>query len=219
MTHVLYDFLGLNKSLFIYINSLTNVGFIPNILQAISEIFFIANFAIGYIVMCLYFYIRTRNALKQESFFISGYFELTRIGICYTLFGLTFAALKFFVNMPRPFCSLKTGEFITIADTSLERCLSSFPSAHTGLSILVTYCLWSYMNKTLKSLSCAVILAVATARITLAMHYPTDIIYSALVTIGVILTGNLVFKIFKNKIIRPIGNLIYRFLFSRKKIL
>lgn len=215
MTHFLYNWIGLNKSLFILINKLTNVGCLPDILKIISDVFFIANFAVFYFIACLLFYFRTRRVTTdKQSFFMTGYFELTRIGICYSLFGLTFAALKFSINLSRPFCSLTKADFITIANTDLERCLSSFPSAHTGLSILVAYCLWPYMNTFLKYISYLVILAVAVSRITLAMHYPADIIYSAIVTILIIFAGNFVFKILKNKVIKPIGGGIFRLIFS-----
>jgi membrane-associated phospholipid phosphatase len=211
----LYNWLGLNKSLFISINKLTNISYLPSILQIVSDIFFIANFALFYFAACLLLYFRTRRtAINKKNFFMTGYFALARIGICYALFGFTFAALKFSVNLKRPFCSLAEGNFITIANTSLERCFSSFPSAHTGLSILLAYSLWPYMNKSLKGISCLVILAVAASRITLAMHYPADIIYSAVVTILIILAGNFVFKILKNKVTAPIGSSIFRLIFS-----
>ncbi len=214
MTYFLYNWIGLNKSLFISINKLTNVGCLPNMLKIISDVFFIANFAVLYFITCLLFYFRTqRVTIDKQSFFMAGYFELTRIGICYALFGFTFAALKFSINLSRPFCSLTKADFITIANTDLERCLSSFPSAHTGLSILVAYCLWPYMNKLLKCISCLVILAVSASRITLAMHYPADIIYSAIVTILIIFAGNFVFKILKNKVIKSIGDRIFRLIF------
>ncbi len=207
--------MGLNKSLFISINKLTNVSYLPDILKIISDVFFIANFAVFYFIACLLFYFRTRRVTTdKQSFFMTGYFELTRIGICYSLFGLTFAALKFSINLSRPFCSLARADFITIANTDLERCLSSFPSAHTGLSVLVAYCLWPYMNTFLKYISYLIILAVAVSRITLAMHYPADIIYSAIVTILIIFAGNFVFKILKNKVIKPIGDGIFRLIFS-----
>ena len=214
MTYFLYNWMGLNKTLFISINKLTNVVYLPDILKIISDVFFIANFAVFYFIACLLFYFRTRRVtLDKQSLFMAGYFELTRVGICSALFGLTFAALKFSINLSRPFCSLTKADFITIANTDLERCLSSFPSAHTGLSMLIAYCLWPYMNKFLKCTSCLVILAVATSRITLAMHYPADIVYSAIVTILIILAGNFVFKILKNKVIKSIGNRIFRLIF------
>ena len=92
--------------------------------------------------------------------------------------------------------------------------MSSFPSAHTGLSILVAYCMWPYLNRFLKAICCLTVVGVALSRITLAMHYPSDILYSCLVTTFVIIFGNIIFKFLKDRIIIPIGNKIFVLLFS-----
>lgn len=215
MKEIFYDLLGANKILFIEINSHTNMATIPHILQNISNIFFIANFAAVYLLICLYFYYKTKKASNSAEYFSPIYYELTKIGICYALFGITFATLKFSFNLPRPFCSLSTDEFITIADISLERCLSSFPSAHTGLSLLCAYFAWPHLNKISKFLSCAVVLSVAISRITLAMHYPSDIIYSVLATVIIIIAGNFLHRFLYKPIFIPIKNIIIRLIFKR----
>lgn len=216
MHHNLYDLFGLNKTLFLIINYYTNVSIIPSFLQIISSIFFIANFAFCYLVFCLYFYTKIRKSENPAQTFISIYYELVRIGICYALFGLTYAALKFSVNLPRPFCSLPLEDFKTIIDITHERCLSSFPSAHTGLAILVAYCAWPYIRSKMKILACLVITLVAISRITLAMHYPADIIYSCLLTMLIILIGNFIYDKFKEVLIRPIGEVIAQILSNKK---
>lgn len=215
MLETFYDFFGLNEIIFAKLNYITNNGIFPYILQAISSIFFIANFAIFYALICLYFYFKTRNAINTEEHFTPIYDKLVLIGICYTIFGFTFAALKFSVNMPRPFCSLDPSQFATIANIEFERCLSSFPSAHTGLSILVTYALWQHINNIAKIIFCIIIVTVAVSRVTLAMHYPADIIYSSLVTLLVIITGNIVYKILKPLVIIPIKRIIIKLVFKQ----
>mgnify|MGYP003544853907 CR=1 FL=1 len=203
-----YNWSGQNKALFILLNHYTNQGILPKILYYISNIFFIANFAAAYLLILIYLILKTARSSDRGKFFWSWYYEMIKIGICYSLFGLTFAALKFGANLARPFCSLDTGDFITIANTELERCLSSFPSAHTGLSILVTYCLWPHLNKYYRCLCVLVMCLVSLSRITLAMHYPADIIYSSIVTILVICTSVIVFRLLKNNLISSIGRMI-----------
>ena len=210
MHGIFYDTLGFNIHIFILINQYTNIGILPNILHTISNVFFIANFAAAYLALCVYFYYKANKSVNKSAYLTPIYYEMVRVGICYAIFGLSFAALKFSVNLPRPFCSLDPTQFITIANTNAERCLSSFPSAHTGLSILVAYCLWPHLNNILKTLTITVILVVATSRITLAMHYPADIIYSAIITILIIRIGNLIYKKLKNPIIKPIGEFIVK---------
>jgi len=213
MLETFYNFFGINKHLFLIINYYTNIYALPVVLEYLSNMFFIANFAVLYVVVCGYFCYKTRKVSNRAEYFTPIYHELVRVGICYTVFGCTFAALKFSVNLARPFCSLEPTEFSTIANILNERCLSSFPSAHTGLSILVTYFLWPYLNKALKIFTCIIVLAVATSRITLAMHYPADILYSALITVIVIMLGNLLYNLLKKKIITPAGSLIQKVFF------
>ena len=213
MLEIFYNFFGLNEIIFIKLNYITNKGILPHILYTISSVFFIANFAACYILTCIYFYFKTKKAQNIESYFTPIYNELARIGTCYAIFGFTFAGLKFSFNMPRPFCSLSSDQFLTIANTELERCLSSFPSAHTGLSILVAYALWPHINKIAKLICCLVIASVAISRITLAMHYPADIIYSALVTRAAITVGNIIYKMLKPSIVDPVKKIIIRLIF------
>lgn len=214
MLDLLYNFGGYNKEIFIFINNLTNISFLPLSLKAISSVFFIANFAAIYIIVCIYFYFKIRKSPNPAKIFEPIYYELVRIGACYAFFGITFSILKFSVNFPRPFCSLPPSYFTTILDVSGERCLSSFPSAHTGLAILAAYCLWPYMNKALKFTSCAIIFAVALSRITLAMHYPADILYSAAITLIVIIFSNYLFRVLKKPLITPIKNWITSLIFN-----
>ena len=140
------------------------------------------------------------RVLKQE--FNIRYNKLVYAGLCYAIFGLTYAFLKFYVNIPRPFCSMPEGTFFTIMDTSRERCLSSFPSAHTGLAILVSYLLWQYLTSRLKHIAIIIIFITALSRITLAMHYPADILYSIFIVLFVILMANITFASCKNNVIK-----------------
>lgn len=210
MLEIFYNFFGLNEIIFTKLNYITNNGALPYILQVISSVLFIANFAVFYTLTCLYFYFKAKKAVNIEDYFTPIYNKLVLIGICYAIFGFTFAGLKFSVNMPRPFCSLASSQFITIANIGFERCLSSFPSAHTGLSILVTYALWQHINNIIRIVFCLIITAVAISRITLAMHYPADIIYSALVTLLVIIIGNIIYKTLKPLIIDPAKKIIIK---------
>ena len=61
---------------------------------------------------------------------------------------------------------------------------------------------------------CIIILSVALSRITLAMHYPADIIYSAMVTIFVIITGNRLHNALRKPVLIPIKNAITKLLFN-----
>ena len=208
MFELLYNFWGYNKTLFITLNEITNIGIIPYILLTISKLFIISNFAFLYIGVCIFYLFKIKKNNGNKSYFIQTFNLLTKIGIYYAIFGLTFAFLKFSVNLPRPFCSLNQIEFVTIENIQLERCHSSFPSAHTGICILIVYCLWAFVeSRFLKLLLCLMVIIVALSRICLAMHYPADIIYSAIVTLLVIQTSNYLLRFIYKPLIKPIRKL------------
>jgi len=212
MFEFFYNFLGLNHKLFFIINKATNIGILAEILQFVSWFFSISKFAVYYILFCIYFYIKLKRIVdlnQRQSRFWALYNNMTLIGVTYTIFGLIYSILKFSINLPRPFCSLRNEEFFTIINTNLERCLSSFPSAHTGLALLVLYFLWQYLNIIQKIIGLLIILLVAISRITLAMHYPSDIIYSFLTVTIVIVIGKTIYTIFAKNIIHKIGTIIY----------
>lgn len=209
-----YNFQGFNQEVFLLINQLTNhFSIIAYILQIFSYCFNITNFAVIYLILCLYFYTQLKHvkdpSIRSNKFWII-YNNMVMIGITYTIFCIIYAILKFTVNLPRPFCSLHTNIFVTIANTSLERCLSSFPSSHTGLAILACYYIWPYITSCQKIIACMVVMLVAISRITLAMHYPADIIYSFFITILLIIIGKIVYKNLENNLVKWSGKIISR---------
>ncbi|MFY9589141.1 phosphatase PAP2 family protein [Rickettsia endosymbiont of Halotydeus destructor] len=210
--NIFYNFGGLNQEIFLFLNKVTNIGILPYFLEFISFCFNITNFAVIYILYCIYLYIQLKKIKNlnelQKNMFWEKYNKLIEIGIVYAIFGLTFTAFKFSVNLPRPFCSLPLGSFTTIINTETERCLSSFPSSHAGLALLVTYFACAYLNLPFKIIAICIIGLVSLARISLAMHYPADIVYGIIITFIVIVIGKRVFKAFENNIIKSIGNFI-----------
>jgi len=211
MPPAFYDLFGYNKTIFIIINkTLNKIQFLPTALKHLSSLFSIENFAIAYLVICLYSFFRLRKSATKERDFWPIYHELVRVGSCYAFFGLTYAALKFSVNLPRPFCSLNSSDFITIGNIASERCLSSFPSSHVGLSILISYFLWPIASKLSRLGLIIMVFLVSISRISLAMHFPSDIIYSMLVVTIIIIANNFIVSLLKEKVISPIGDQVKR---------
>lgn len=213
--NVIYNFFGINKEIFIFVNKITNVGIIPTLLKISSQFFFIGNFAAYYLIIYLYCYFKLKKRSNPKIEFVPIYNQLVKAGTCYSLFGFAYAALKFGINLPRPFCSLAPSEFTTILDVTKERCLSSFPSAHTGLAILIAYYLWPYLTKYQKAIVLSLIVVVSISRITLAMHYPADVIYSILIAYLIIFFSNKLVDYMQNIIVKPIGKIIANILFGR----
>lgn len=212
MFDLLYNFNGLNQLIFHIINKYTNITLLPKILQIISWLFNIENFAVYYVTYVAYITFQLKREkryinIKSNYWFYYNY--LFRTGITYTVFGLTYAFLKFSINLSRPFCSLD--HYLTIKNITLERCLSSFPSSHVGIAIIIAYSLWPFICNTIKKMFILMIILVAISRITLAMHYPSDVIYSGIITNLVIWLGNFI-TIKLKKISDIIGNFLYNFI-------
>lgn len=226
--NIFYNFLGANKALFIFINNVTNVSILPYFLKIISQIFFIGNFPIYYFLLCGYCWWMLRKNPKDVTGLSSGarnnvalhnndfthiFNQLFKLGMCYALFGFLYAGLKFGINLPRPFCSLPADIFITIINTAEERCLSSFPSAHTGLAVIITYYLWPYLKNYQKAFAILLIILAAISRITLAMHYPADILYSMAIAFGLIFLNETLFKLLYKNLIEQVKTMIFKLLF------
>ena len=125
MLREFYDLFGHNTELFITLNHFTNTSILPYFLQLISHIFEIYNFAICYVLFCLYQYFKIRKSTTPKADFDNIFYKLIEAGTIYAFLGLTYAFLKFTVNMPRPFCSLNPDQFISIAN--FEKQTTSLP--------------------------------------------------------------------------------------------
>ena len=215
IVEIFYNFCGYNQIIFYYINKFTNVSIVPKVLSVVSSLFFIANFIGYYIIICVYSYSKIKNLCLTHRYVVyqrtAKY--LTFVGVAYSLFGCIYTFIKFTINIPRPYCSMPN--YITILDTSQERCLSGFPSAHTGLALMILYFIWPFICRKFRIAAILVFLAVAISRITLAMHYPADIIYSCIITLFIVEIAKYLCKI-ANQYIVSIHSLIYRILFGEK---
>ncbi len=207
---IFYNFFGINTKIFLVINSFTNIGYYPLILKSISQLFFFTNFIIYYILTCCYFWYLIKFYKLAYSDFLKIYSNLSRIAISYIIFVIIFTILKFFINLPRPFCSLPAKMFITIIDTTNISCQSSFPSAHTGLSMLITYFFWPYSTKIIRVLLYLIIILVIISRITLAVHYPADTLYSVFIVKLVIIITNYIYPIVKNNLTKHYAYKLYK---------
>lgn len=210
---VLYSWFGLNTQIFLLINNFINKSItqfpLAESLIYLSKFFSIYSFAVMYCVLAFFYFIKI---FTGKTTFISAidkkFDSIISSGICFALFIFTFTILKYSVNLPRPYCSLDSNLFHTLSDNRLQRCLSSFPSAHTGVAIIIIYYLWEYMNNISKIFGCALIFMVATSRISMAMHYPADIVYSGIITYFIIKLGNKIYTILKPKLLQIVSYII-----------
>jgi membrane-associated phospholipid phosphatase len=60
--------------------------------------------------------------------------------------------------------------------------------------LFCAYSIWPYLNKIQKAAMILIIFLTGIGRISLGMHFPSDIIYGYLISIIVIIFGNLIYK-------------------------
>lgn len=209
LKYIFYDWYYYNKELFVIINKIGNISYLPYFLKIISKFFNIEIFAIYFFIAIPFLNKNLKNSNNIEKKFEYYFDRYFRIGLAYASIGLIYAFLKFTVNLPRPFCSLETGIFNSIMDFSNIRCLSSFPSAHTALSFLVLYSFWDIASNYIRSILVINLILVMFARISLAMHFPSDLLYSVIISFMVIKISEFIYYYFKENIIKWFKDSIY----------
>ena len=209
MKDLIYDFYGHNEQIFHEINHTLSGSFAQHMSKYVSHLFDLEMFTVYY---CIIFAMLTYRivTIKQYEQYSFCYDFMVKIGICYACFGFIYAALKFGVNMPRPFCSLPEGSFTTIMDVTKERCQSSFPSSHTGLVFLITLFLWDYVGWSARIFWLGMVALVGLSRMALAMHYPADILYSLIIAAGVYIIGAELYHILEGNLIAWVKGRIWR---------
>ena len=141
--------------------------------------------------------------IKKDGRLFDHYFHiLVRAGVIYCCFMFVFTFFKYTVNMPRPLCSFSPDSFYSIIHPDSVRCLSSFPSAHSGFALIMSYMLLHYLalDFTQKFVVISLVILTGIARIAMAMHFPADVLYGYMIGIFVIILGNFIYKKLPNSI-------------------
>ena len=208
---------SLDLKIFNLLNQITNISIFPYCFLFLSKIFNISNFVYYYFILILIFFIRLtkQDKEKHKDFFLLNYQKLIEVGSSYTLIGLTYGFMKFFINARRPFCLLDSKNYISIANLETERCLSGFPSSHISLAFFTAYYSWNYTKNNFQKFCLISLMAlVGISRISLAMHFPWQLIISLLLVYIIILISQILCKLLKTFLIIPIGKSLYKLLFN-----
>ncbi|MFV9875270.1 MAG: phosphatase PAP2 family protein [Rickettsiales endosymbiont of Dermacentor nuttalli] len=91
---------------------------------------------------------------------------------------------KYAIEFPRPLCFLENVNIVTYLNKTSEniiydRCYKldgSFPSMHSTLVMIIATSVWPILNYYTKSLMILLVITVGISRLTLGIHFPTDII-------------------------------------------
>ncbi len=194
MKNVFYDFGGLNEEMFFFINKYFNIGVFPYLLKIFSKVASIKVFILIYFLYGFYFLYKVRIVLGRrvphETLISSNIFSmreivkmfhfLINIGMCSIFVTIFCKILKYVSSFPRPFCVIENSAFFSLKKTfNYENCFHSFPSFHVVLVIMECFYLWQYLNTRIqKILAIFTVSMVTISRISLAVHFPSDVLYS-----------------------------------------
>lgn len=106
--------------------------------------------------------------------------------ITYLIFVVWVSGLKHAMHMPRPFAILPEGSVNIMDSVRLnEEPFVSFPSGHASFSMMMLVMLWPLLNCYARAAGVAVLLWVGLSRISLGVHFPSDILTSWLVSFAI----------------------------------
>lgn len=192
---------------------------IQQFFKSLTVLFNIESFAFFYILAFGIFFAIVRKTKLDKDKYRAIFNRFFMVGLFYGTTCAAYTILKHVVNLPRPYCAELTSRVYTIINTDHERCLSTFPSAHTAFAMITAYGFWSFTKFFGKLIIILFVLLVVTSRIALAMHFPADTIYSALILIWVFkaaeflylfLDRDLVMENTDIGVVTAVGNFAYR---------
>jgi membrane-associated phospholipid phosphatase len=188
MKEIFYDWGGANVWLFHLINNI-RADYLDKLMllgTALGEhALFPLYFGLAAIVGL---YVVTKIPLKDQ---VSYQNHATRwlaviavLGTAYFLDGVLIGALKPFLDFPRPPLALPPGTVHIIGEPEYHH---SLPSGHSSFAMLVIASLWPILGRRWRAAGACFVLWVGISRISLAAHFPADVMAGFLSSLSVVL--------------------------------
>ncbi|MBY0355599.1 MAG: phosphatase PAP2 family protein [Rickettsiales bacterium] len=180
----LYDWYGVNASLFLWLNH-AHAGWYDAIMLAGSMLGKYTIFPLYYAIILFIAWTNYRQSRSQPSH-VRALKKSRWINVLVVLilaYALSFAwvpALKEFFFFPRPFVVFSGHEMVQLMHDEMP--YTSFPSGHTSFAMLMAAGLWPILGRYGRYAAVFYVLWVGVSRIALGMHFPADVVWSMLLS-------------------------------------
>lgn len=196
LRELFYDWMGLNKWLFLQINHIRG-EFYDNLMLWITQLgnrhnfpYFMALLLAFAVLALLWRKLRKKAALRQ--YILRWITTLCVLALGFVAVAVVVGGAKHYFAFPRPFVAIPQGELNTAANEKvyqIERLKSpddaraSFPSGHVAIITLMVAGLWPLLSQNMRYVGAFLIFAVAWSRVSLGMHFPADTVWSFLLVL------------------------------------
>jgi membrane-associated phospholipid phosphatase len=191
--NIFYDWFGLSKTLQQCLHTLTENETYNQIMLISSN--YLGNYKLfpahlALIAIMLSLVVHNLNKQLSRSSLIKYHSDIIRSAYVLStslIVGVILTEIsKRFFALPRPFCADHMLSQIALS----ENCFRAFPSGHSAYITIMIGSFWPLLNKPFKIIAVIMALLVYISRISLDYHYPSDVIYSALISLGILLFVN-----------------------------
>lgn len=186
----IYHLDGYNKKALLFFHHLTDEPVFFNIMKLSSA--YIGNYLWAPVTIPIIILIALSTLKKKSkdktSICINMIQAFIVMFISLFIAGILVKVLKSYSEMPRPYCSLDASLIRDFVVHKTAKCFRSFPSGHTAYTAAIVFSLWPIMSSLTKYIASIVLVLVCISRLSMAMHYPADVIGSLILTTIIVFT-------------------------------
>lgn len=174
MKAILYDWGGLNISLFHFINNF-HTDYWDNLMLAGTALADHKLFPLYLAILCSVMIMAstrkpdTTHALQRAKLWLN---TLAVLSIAYVLDGYLLGILKPLLDFPRPPLALAYASVHIIGEPEFHH---SLPSGHSSFAMLIVASVWPLLMRGFRVLGVSFVIWVGISRISMGAHFPADV--------------------------------------------
>lgn len=182
MKAVLYDLGGLNVWLFHCINNLRS-PWLDALMLIGTRLGDHSNFPLYLALSGIFGVLIAARRGAQSDIALSWLTALTVFSLGYVIEGQIIGLLKPYLDFPRPPLALPAGSLHIVGIAEFHH---SLPSGHSAFAMLLAASFWDVSRRWIRTALAGFVLWVGLSRVSLGVHFPTDVLAGFLLSLGVV---------------------------------